>query len=80
MRRAKPPYSPVKIRLIEWQGKNPEERDELVTKTGRRYQILRIAGKTHHCLTLPADAEVQGKQHSLYWIPRGKKVREVLHK
>lgn len=67
---AKQPYDPVKIRLVEWQGEKPDVGDELVTKTGRRYQILRINGKTHHCIILPADAEVQGKQHGLYWIPR----------
>lgn len=66
----KPPYSPTKIRLVEWQGVKPDIGDELVTKKGRRYQILRIAGKTHHCLTLPDDAEVQGRQFELYWLPR----------
>lgn len=72
----KPPYSPVKLRIVEWAGQAPAEGDELVTDAGSRYQILRIKGKTHHCLTLPADAEVQGLQHRLYWIPRGKKIRK----
>jgi hypothetical protein len=74
----KPPYSPAKIRLVEWQGQQPAVGDELVTDAGSRYQILRIRGKTHHCLTLPPEAEVQGPQHRLYWIPRAKKTRRVL--
>lgn len=75
----KPPYSPAKIRLVEWSGEKPDVGDEFITRRGSRYQILRINGMTHHCLTLPADAEVQGKQHQMYWIPRGKKMREAFH-
>lgn len=71
----KPPYSQAKLRIVEWEGQAPEVGDELKTKAGSRYQILRISGKTHHCLTLPPDAEVQGHQHELYWLPRGKKPR-----
>ena len=48
----------------------PEPGDEMRTRTGRRYQILKITPKTVSCLVLPKDAEVQGKVWIWEWNRR----------
>jgi hypothetical protein len=66
------PYDMVVLR-VTWHGDPCEVGDELVTGTGRRYQIMAIRGKRHDCMVLPADAEVQSKQWMLVWNKRNKR-------
>lgn len=64
----KPPWSTVKQRVV-W-GDMPEIGDELVFRSGRRYQVISINGKTIRCLVLPPGAEVQGRQLEWQWAKR----------
>jgi hypothetical protein len=54
MRPSAPPWADVKLRVSH--GEIPEPGTELVTPTGRRYQVLSVRGKTLHCLVLAANA------------------------
>lgn len=66
----KAPYEHVTLR-VTWEGDDPcEIGDELVTRTGRRYQVMEISGKRFGCMVLPADASVQSKQWCLTWNRR----------
>jgi len=66
----KAPYDHVKLRVI-WNGSDPcEIGDELITATGRRYQVLEIKGKQFHYMVLPHDASVQSNQWNLTWNRR----------
>lgn len=63
----KGPYDYVKL-SVTWRGTTPcEVGDELVTGTGRRYQVLEMNGKRFNCMVLPSDANVQSKQWTLTW-------------
>jgi len=63
----KAPYDPVTLR-VTWHSSEPcEVGDELVTRTGRRYQVLRIKGKRFDCIVLPRDAGVESRQWTLTW-------------
>ena len=66
----KAPFDHVKLR-VTWHGEMPcEVGDELVTSTGRRYQVLSIKGKQYICMVLPDDASVQSTQWNLTWNRR----------
>jgi hypothetical protein len=66
----KAPYDHVKLR-VTWHGTEPcEVGDELVTRTGRRYQVLAMKGKRFDCMVLPPDASLQSKQWCLTWNSR----------
>lgn len=66
----KAPYDHVKLR-VTWHGPEPcEVGDELVTKTGRRYQVLEMKGKQFQCMVLPKDASVQSRQWMFTWNSR----------
>jgi hypothetical protein len=68
----KAPYDNVTLR-VTWHGLDPcEIGDELVTRTGRRYQVLAISGKRFQCMVLPKDASVQSNQWALTWNSRKK--------
>lgn len=70
----KPAWSQVKLRVAF--GEIPDGGDELfIEATGRRYQVLRVAGKTLHCLVLPPDAPVdpEAKVWSWRWVGRKKR-------
>jgi hypothetical protein len=54
----------------------PEPGDEMRTRTGRRYQILKITPKSVTCLVLPRDAEVQGKVWIWEWNSGGRRRNE----
>jgi hypothetical protein len=54
VRPSAPAWADVKLRCTT--GALPEPGTELVTFSGRRYQVLRIRGKTLHCIVLPPDA------------------------
>lgn len=63
-------FDQVKLR-VTWNGERPcEVGDELVTGTGRRYQVLSIKGKQYTCMVLPGDASVQSTQWNLTWNRR----------
>ena len=49
-----PPWADVKLRVSH--GDIPEPGTELVTPSGRRYQVVGVRGKTLRCLVLPPDA------------------------
>jgi hypothetical protein len=60
---------------VTWSGPAPcEVGDELVTVTGRRYQVMQMKGKRFDCMILPPHATVQSRQWELTWNPRKKKV------
>lgn len=63
-----PAWSRVKLRVAF--GDVPEPSDILEFRTGRRYQVLIVRGKTLHCLVLPADAEADGRVLPWEWAPR----------
>lgn len=66
----KAPFDHVKLR-VTWHGAEPcEVGDELVTGTGRRYQVLEMKGKRFLCMVLPKNASVQSKQWALTWDSR----------
>lgn len=54
MRPSAPAWADVKLRCTS--GALPEPGTELVTPSGRRYQVLSTRGKTLHCIVLPQDA------------------------
>lgn len=54
MRPSAPAWAQVKLRVDT--GETPDVGAELVTPSGRRYQVIRVRGKTLHCLVLPPEA------------------------
>lgn len=66
-----PPWSQVKLR-VSW-GEIPDVGDELRFRTGRRYQVISVKGRSLRCLVLPADAPVQGRVLDWMWAPKKKK-------
>lgn len=62
----KAPYDPVKLN-VTWSGEPCQVGDELVTRTGRRYMILKISGKSFYCMVLPKDEIVVSAQWNLTW-------------
>ncbi|CAB3739892.1 hypothetical protein LMG22037_06338 [Paraburkholderia phenoliruptrix] len=66
----KPPWSLVKLRVSSWDGDMPVAGDELVTRTGRRYQILEVKPKALICFVLPRDAPIEGHVFWWYWDRR----------
>ncbi|PIM52123.1 hypothetical protein CS062_16350 [Roseateles chitinivorans] len=70
----KPAWSEAKLRVVF--GEIPGGGDELVVEsTGRRCQVLRVAGKTLHCIVLPADAPVDPEAKVWSWRWAGHKKR-----
>ena len=66
----KAPYDHVKLR-VTWNGSEPcQVGDELVTRTGRRYQVMEMRGKQFDCMVLPHDTSVQSTQWILTWNRR----------
>ena len=59
----------VKLR-VSW-GDVPEPGDELrMRKTGHRYLVLTVRGKTLRCQVLAADEPTTGRVISWRWAPR----------
>ncbi len=54
VRPSAPAWADVKLRCTN--GATPEPGTELVTFSGRRYQVLSTRGKTLHCIVLPPEA------------------------
>lgn len=66
-------YDPVKLN-VTWNGDEPcQKGDELVTRTGRRYLVLDMCGKSFHCMVLPDDSPAAERQWVLTWNKRRKK-------
>lgn len=66
-------YDPVTLR-VTWNGEEPcLVGDELVTRTGRRYMVLQMTGKTFRCMVLPAGSPISGRQWCLTWNKRERK-------
>lgn len=61
----KQPWDQVKLTIQFWDGDKPQVGDELLTRTGRRYQILSFVGKRLTCLVLPKDEPIKGRV--FYW-------------
>jgi len=61
-------WDPVKLR-VAW-GEVPEPGDVLELRTGRRYQVFRVAGKTLHCWVLPRTEPVEARVIPWCWSPR----------
>lgn len=60
----------VRLRVLGWTGPAPESGDELITRMGRRYQILEIRGNLLVCLVLPRDAPIDGHVFRWEWSRR----------
>lgn len=69
----KRPWDHVKLGVSFWHGDKPVAGDELLTVTGRRYQILEVKPKALVCLVLPKDAPVEGRVFHWRWNSRQKK-------
>jgi len=69
-RRGNPPWARVRL-YVAW-GEVPEVGDELLLKSGRRYQVIEVRGKTLYVLVLPDDAPVQGTVIEWRWAPQRK--------
>lgn len=54
MRPSAPPWADVKLRCNS--GELPEPGTELVTFSGRRYQVVAVRGRTLRCIVLPPEA------------------------
>lgn len=71
MRPSAPPGTDVKLHVAH--GDVPEFGTELVTPSGRRYQVIGGRGKTLRCLVLAPDAPVQGPVWQWTWTARNKR-------
>ena len=69
----KPAWSDVKLR-VSW-GDVPDPSSILLLPSGRRYQVLRVRGRTMHCIVLPPGAEADGPVLTWQWAPRSRKAR-----
>jgi len=65
-------YDSVTLYLKHWAGEPAEIGDELVTSTGRRYEVMNVRGQRHDCIVLPPHAVVTGTQHNMCWNKRRK--------
>lgn len=65
----KPAWAIVKLRVCE--GPPADPGTVLCMPSGRRYQVIKVAGKTMHCLVLPEGHKVRGMPHvAWFWMPR----------
>jgi len=66
----KPDWSLVKLRVAH--GDAPAPGNVLRMPSGRRYQVLKVAGRTLHVLVLPAAHRTgRAKVIPWFWAPRG---------
>lgn len=70
---AAPAWARVKLR-VAW-GDVPPCGATLKFATGRRYQVIKVAGKTLHCIVLPPGARGSRPVIAWQWAPRKKKAR-----
>lgn len=71
MRPSAPAWADVKLRQTHGDALDPGT--ELVTSSGRRYQILSVRGKTLHCIVLPPDATPGDPVVDWVWDARNKR-------
>lgn len=71
MRPSAPPWADVKLRCSH--GDIPEPGTELVTASGRRYQVVGVRGKTLRCIVLPPEAEPGEPVLAWTWDARNKR-------
>lgn len=71
MRPSAPAWAQVKLRVDV--GDAPEPGTELVTPSGRRYQVIRMKGRTLHCLVLPPEAPPGDPVLGWSWTARNKR-------
>ncbi|WP_431276251.1 hypothetical protein ACQ858_08355 [Variovorax ureilyticus] len=66
-------WDPVKLRCC-W-GDVPDPGDVLEMRTGRRYQVLRVRGRTMHCIVLPTTHKLTRGTRVLSWrwAPRSRR-------
>jgi hypothetical protein len=64
----KPPNSLVKLR-VAW-GPIPTAGTNLRTSTGRTYLVMKVGGKTLHCLVLAPEEIPQGPVWAWHWGSR----------
>jgi hypothetical protein len=72
-------FSTVKLRCVSWSGPALRLYDVLQTKSRRRYEIHKIAGKTLHCVVIPMEAKLAEKARVFdwHWMPRGQPGRRL---
>lgn len=65
-------FKRVKLRCVAWNGPTLREGDVLQTKSRRRYEVHKIAGKTLHCMVIPIDAKLSAgaRVFDWHWMPR----------
>lgn len=68
----KRPGDPCKLTRLWWHGAEPVPGDGLQTKTGRRYLILDVRGRTLDCLVLNKDEPIAGTVFEWEW---GKRIK-----
>ena len=67
----------VRLRRLWWDGPEPTAGDELRTRSGRRYLVCEVRGKTIVCRVLPLDAEqLAGRVWHWEWANRTRKRAE----
>lgn len=66
-----PAWAMVKL-SVAW-GEVPGFGDTLKMRSGRRYQVIGVKGRTLSCLVLPADAPSEGRVIDWRWAPRRRK-------
>lgn len=67
----KPAWAQVKLRVAF--GDIPEAGTELRMRTGRRYLVVGVRGKTLTCLVLPPDEPVDGPVWDWQWASKKRK-------
>ena len=71
MRPSAPAWADVKLRCTC--GELPEPGTELVTPSGRRYQVIGARGRTLRCIVLPPDAAPGSPVWAWTWDARNKR-------
>lgn len=71
MRPSAPAWADVKLRASC--GDVPEPGTELVTPSGRRYQVVGVRGKTLRCIVLPPEAVPGSPVWAWTWDARNKR-------
>ena len=79
-------WDPVSLTVKWWSGEIPSTGDELRTRTGRRYQILRVVLRRKEraaqergpisrleCMVLPPREPIKGRTFEWVWAPRGRR-------
>jgi hypothetical protein len=71
-------YDPVVLRRNFWHAPEPKHGDGLITKTGRRYLIIKVKNKRLYCLVLPNDDPIDGTIFEWTWSARTRALRNTV--